>query len=483
MLFYFNAVKNNNIYKLDKIINLSTGEIISLVDFIALKGKVFCNNLDISFMEIIKELKKQKYKNVFSVTKNKQFSFTYKNGECLGIRIKHSDSTELRINSFEKKFLIDFDFNTAQMLFDYSKINLRSSYTLGRDSFNEWLQMTFTTKGQRLNLSTCERLFREDYPVIKDEILERAKSVCSGYQKAQKGYYKNIYNYDISSSYPSQLLNDTPYGPIREFDSIENVPESYFYIVKATFIDIKIKPNKIDFLEINGKSITTQVLPQHLFKLAKSNYEYRTLKIKRIVAFKTYAHRFDNFINKNVIQGKIQAQNKVIAKYNKAIANSIVGYFGKNTTITQTKLLTKDNKISIIERQIQNEPVYLPIYIYVTSKAKAEFINTLQHIGIDKIIYANTDGFCSNIPVDIQRLNLGRRDVGTFRLDKIYKEIFIEAINGYCGLDNNNELDNTISGLHLLNPVSVEDYMNKSFEYVIKEINSDGNICETIVKI
>lgn len=481
MLYYFNAVKNNNVYKLENIIDLSTGEILAPVDFIALTGKAYCNNLDVAFMDLIKLLIKLKYKNAFVCTKAKQFSFVYKNGECLGIDIRHSNNKELRICSFEKKFLLDFDIETAEDLLAYAIEQGRTCYTLGRDSFNEWLQMEFTTKGQRLNISTCNKLFRKNYPILHDSMLDRAKDACAGYQMAKQGYYTNIFNYDISSSYPAQLLNSTPCGPIKEFETLESIPESYFYIVKATFIDAKVKQNKIDFLEIDGTSITTQVMPEHLFKLAQSNYEYSKLKIKRIIAFKTRAHRFDAFVNKNVIQGKIQAQNKVIAKYNKAIANSIVGYFGKNAQTTQTKLLRHDGKISIMEREIQGEPVYLPIYIYVTSKAKAEFISTIQRVGLDKVVYANTDGFCTNESLDIKRLNLGRNGVGAYRLDKTYKEIFIEAINGYCGLDTNNELDNTISGLHLLTPVSVEDYMNKRFNYTIKEIDSNGNICETIV--
>ena len=483
MLYLLNAVKNNNIYKLENVIDISTGEILTPVDFIALNGKAYCANLDIAFMDLIKLLKKQKYRNVFVCQKAKQFSFVYKNGECLGIHIKHSDNKELRICNFEKKFLIDFDIKTAESVFAYALSQGRTSYTLGRDAFNEWLQMEFTTKGQRLNINTCNKLFRKDYPILSDPMLDRAKDACSGYQMAIQGYYTNIYNYDISSSYPAQLLNNTPIGQIKEFETLESIPESYFYIVKATFIDVKIKPCKIDFLEINGSNITTQVLPEHLFKLAQANYEYSKLKIKRIIGFKTRAHRFDNFVEKNVIQGKIQAPSKIIAKYNKAIANSIVGYFGKNATTMQTKLELKDGKISIVEREIQGEPVYLPIYIYVTGKAKAEFITTLQRIGIDKIIYANTDGFCTNESIDINRLNLGRRDVGIYRLDKVYQKIFIEAINGYCGLDTHNELDNTISGLRLLNPVSVEQYMNKSFDYTIKAIDPDGNICETIVHI
>ena len=82
MLYYFNAVKNNNIYKLENVVDLSTGEILTPVDFIALNGLAYCNNLDVAFMEIIKLLLKQKYRNVFVCEKAKQFSLVYK--KCRG---------------------------------------------------------------------------------------------------------------------------------------------------------------------------------------------------------------------------------------------------------------------------------------------------------------------------------------------------------------------------------------------------------------
>ena len=65
MLYLFNAVKNNNIYKLENVIDISTGEILTPVDFIALNGKAFCANLDIAFclLNIIKKSTNPHLKN------------------------------------------------------------------------------------------------------------------------------------------------------------------------------------------------------------------------------------------------------------------------------------------------------------------------------------------------------------------------------------------------------------------------------------
>lgn len=476
MLYDLAVEKINNIYHLQAIIEQETGEVISLEDFINLKGNIFVSNLNVAFFDIIQFLKSKKYRNVFKVHKNGQYSFAYKNGECLNIKIRHEKS-QLTITNFTKKFLRDFsDYETNKKLLDYSYANNRLASSLGVDAFNEWLQSTFKCKKQIININACRELFRQDYPIIKDDILERAKESTSGYQFAKQGYYNNIYHYDIKSSFPAQYINDTPTGKPREFNSFDEMPPSYFYIVKFTAIDIKLNPNKIDFLNINNKNVLTFVLTKHLFELFKINYSYYQLKIKRITAFKTRQGRFSSFLQKTVLDGKLNEFDKVIAKYNKGIANSLNGYFGKNTISIRTKF----SNGKLIEKREETPPIYLPIYLFVTGKAKAEFIKTLQRIGLKNIIYANTDGFLSSEPIDIDWLNFGRSGLGAFSEKPKFKEIFIECVNGYAGIYEDGTIDNTISGMKTLSKLSVDEYMSKSYDYVVHEITSDG-ICERVV--
>lgn len=74
MIYYIDVVKDaNGIFRINKIINQETGEFVSLIDFLTQDGIVFVNNLDIAFMELIKQLLKMKYRNVFNAEKKNSF--------------------------------------------------------------------------------------------------------------------------------------------------------------------------------------------------------------------------------------------------------------------------------------------------------------------------------------------------------------------------------------------------------------------------
>ena len=479
MLYILNALKNeNNIYKLKNIIKQETGEILTVNQFLKLENNIYVSNLNIAFMEIIKALFRLGYKNDFKADKKKYFNFMYKSGECLQINITHENNKKLHIINFEKKFLQEFgSYENNKLLIDYAIANNRNSTSIGHDAFNEFIKKAFKTKGKEININACREVFRRDYPIIDNDLLLQAKKYTSGYQIAHKGYYNNIYEYDITSSYPSQLVNDTPEGLPIEFKSIEDIPSTYFFIIKFTVFDIKTKENKIDFLNTDTANINTFVLTQHLFDLFKKNYNYSILKIKSIIAFKTRKGRFNEFINNNVIKGKIKAKNESIAHYNKAIANSLTGYFGRNTEKEIIKVEKIGKKYNFVTDKIKTDPVYLPIYLYVTGKAKAEFINTLQNNAKNGLIYANTDGFLINHKLDINTLNLGRFGVlGTFKEKHFFKKIYIDCINGYSAEDFNGKIYNSISGMATPDKLSVEQYESKTYTYYCNEIDSNGNI-------
>lgn len=464
---------------IDYMINQETGEIVTIKDLLEYTGIVYVSNLNKSFFEIIKELKRLKFKNVYAITKKNQFSFFYKNGECYSIKINNNGKF-LTIANFEKKFVVDFgNYEKNKKLIEYAIAEERTSSSLGRDSFNEWLRTFFKVKKHTINVNACYTIFRRDYPIIKDSMLDTAKEFVTGYQYAQQGYYYNVHNYDICSSYPAQLLNDTPKGKPIEYKTLEEIPPTYFYVVKFTAIDINVKPNKIDFLETNNKNIATFVLTKQLFELFKNNYAFKMLKIKRITGFKTRKGVFAEFVEKNVLMGKELELDPSIKKYNKAIANSIVGYFGKNPVRSETKL----ENGTINYRVVDSDPIYLPIYLYVLGKAKSEFIQVLEKCAKYDIIYANTDGFLTQHPVDMKKLNFGRSSkIGFFKNKIGFAEIYIECVNGYSAITQDGEIDNTISGLRTLNPVSVEEYRNKTFAYVVHEITSQG-LTEKIISL
>lgn len=461
-------------YKLESILDVETGEIVTIDQIISDIGKIYVQNLNIGFCQIIAELKKLHYKNVYVAEKKGQYSFTYSNGQCHDIRI-YSDHL-VRLCNYSTKFMQDFNQDNAIKLIDYAESKNRTSGSLGADAFNEWLQTRFKAHNQTININACRILFREDYPLIHNPIVDRAKDMTSGYQLAKKGYYNNLYHYDIVSSYPSQLLNDTPVGQPRHYDKLEDVPVSYFYIVKFTVVDPVIKIGCIDFLNVT-KSIHTYVLTSHLYKLFKENYKYSSINIREIIAFKTKQNAFKEFVTKNIVYGKINEKERCIAKYNKAIVNAIVGYMGKRNTVSRSKFVGQD----IVYKTDPSDPIYLPIYLYVTGKAKSEFIRDLQRVGISNVVYANTDGFLCTKELDLNRLNIGRQlIIGHYKYKCQYQDIYIECINGYAGLTTDGEIDNTLSGIRLVSPISVREYQSKRFTYRLSEIHN-CQIRETII--
>ena len=123
-------------------------------------------------------------------------------------------------------------------MIDYAEKIGRTSNSIGTDSFNEFLQTCY-----KCNKITAQKLFRDNFPILKHSLLEIAKNVVAGFQYVKKGKYSNIYNYDITSSYPAQLYNDLPCGKIFEFKTIANVPHTYFFIVRLFAYNIKCKEN------------------------------------------------------------------------------------------------------------------------------------------------------------------------------------------------------------------------------------------------
>lgn len=484
MIYDIIVNKNKNgVFNDITIINQETGEIVDLAHFLSLSGHVYVNNLNFAFMVIVKMCIKCGLKNTLNAKFKNEFSFIYKNGECYNIKINNGNI--LYIINFEKKFLYPFtDYTTNKMLVDYASFKNRKSLAVGVDAFNEFIQGIYTTKKQQISLMACKTIFRRDYPIIEDSMLERAKEFVSGYQYAKQGHFYNCFNYDIASSFPSQLLNDTPIGELKEYPTIENVPTSYFYIVKLSIFDAKIKPNKIDFLDISGKNYCIVVLTKHLYNLFLKNYEYSKIIIKRVIAFKTIRNRFSKFVTENAIQGKEQETNIALKKYNKAVANSIVGYFGK-------KILKETTTINIdarghynIETNVEKtDPVYLPLYLFVNGKAKAEFIDTLQKIGTHSVIYANTDGFITTQQMSANRLNFGRiSSIGYYKEKTPIKEIYIETINGYTSIDTDGVIDNTLSGMTITDAITIEQHQTHNFKYIVHEINQNGDICEKYIQ-
>lgn len=473
LIFDYN-IKQNKVIP-GSLVDQETGECFSISHFLKENEDItlYIDDLDCLFIYLVKELLNLQFINKANrkeLIKN-SFSFAYKNGKCPNVIVKNENAKIYFVN-FKSKFGVDFqsDYNKNKELLLHAISKHREGLSLGSDAYNEFLLTLFKYKEDN---NANHKLIRENFPIINDSDLNKAKNVCAGYQWLKHGYYNNIYEYDQSSAYASELQNNLPCGEIREFQRLQDIPETYFYVVKFIYIDKKLKAGKIDFL-LDSNIMGEIVLPEPLFKLFQENYQ-ATIKITRIMAFKTRKSMFSKFLYNTVILGKLLEDNSLIAKYNKLISNSLTGYFGKNTK-TEASIIEFDGiRYKRKQVKIENDPIYLPVYLAVQSRQKAKFIRTLQKYK-NKIVYANTDGFLTSEKIDINELNNYKTScIGLYKEKNRFNEIFIECINGYVG-KTDCSIESKVSGFCPNTTITPKMYQDKTFSYTIRIINPEGYV-------
>lgn len=427
----------------------------------------YVNNLNTLYIYLIDYLAK----------KNIPFEYSYKNGKCANIKL--SKANVFFVN-FKSKFGVDFDEennNNNWMLINYALEHNRVRLSLGADAYNEFLLTIFRPKDEP---NANHALMRECFPIWEyDDMLLEAKANAYGFQYVKAGWYNKAFDYDISSSYPASALEDMPCGLPYYYDRLEDVPTTYFKVIKFTYYNCKCKPNGIDFLNVSHMG--TISLSQGVFEEFKRNYN-ASIKIVKIEAFRTRKSLFREFIHKTIIAGKLDQKNNRIGAYNKYIGNAIIGYLGRNTdTITNTAKLTPQG-LQFSEEIKHIDPIYLPAHIAILDASKARFLRTLRPI-FKKVIYANTDGFITNEPISLDWLNIGISNeiLGKFRFQNEYNTLYIESLNGYAGITTDGTIENTISGMSIGHTLTPQQFAEKSFTYYINEPTPDGHIrCRTI---
>lgn len=433
--------------------------------------KFFCDNLDYFWPYLLQFITDNDIDN----------SIVLDGSKCKNIKCTFDDG-EIDFVQWRAKFGVDFDEKNMQKnvdLLEYAESKNHDKNSLGADSFAYWLRLTF---GDDREAVARKIIRKRKFPLLDIDILNRAKYAVQGVQFCKPGKYFNVRDIDISGSYPASACNSMPIGKPFFFSTLDEVPCSYFFVVRLNFWNgIKCK-SRFDWLD-ERRHTGTLVLTQHLFELFLKDYE-TTFKIAEICAFKTEKGLLDKFIDLTVIQGKQREKRAHIAKYNKNLGNSLIGYFGRNAhTIEMTaKFDPQGAKIEQHEKDI--DPVYLPVYLAVLDASKAKFIKSITPI-IDKIIYANTDGFLTTSnDVDLSLLNIRNSNalLGNFKTKHTYQRIYIQGINQYAGITTDGLIDNTISGMTLSDSITPEQLANRQFAYTINEY-ARGAIYEHIITL
>lgn len=472
-------LNTKNDFELVSIENQENNSILTMQEMLFADNVYYVDNLSRFGVYFMQFLLKNKYKCVIDLKELKNartFFTTMHAGECNSFLVHTDNGTTIRLLNFTKKFGVDFaDYAQNQLLVDYAQSMHRFGNSLGADAYDELLATIWKYKNDSI---INRELMRRHYPVINDKTLTTAKKYTSGVQLFKRGKYYNVFHYDQQSAYPSQLLSCTPTGkPIYSYKNLENIPKTYWYVVKIAFFNLKLN-SKYDWLCLH-KTNGYLVLTKELYALFLETYAADII-IKEIIAFKTIKGRFDRFIKQNVVDGKIHAKTPVIAKYNKYIANAVIGYFGRNTNQNINNFTWKKGKCIVKQHKHAIDPIYLPIYLFVQGKQKAEFIRTLNRT--DGVIYANTDGFFTEQQVSIEKLNARfTDDLGAYKCKCEYAELYVNSINGYVGITTYGEVDNCLAGMSMSSLIYPEQYEQQQFTYHIDQATEQLVIHRTIV--
>lgn len=369
------------------------------------------------------------------------------------LSIYKDKKNRIDIIDYSSKFLQDFiDFETAHEL---EKSDISKKFTPTQDGMF-LLQKTISSAK---NEFARKKIFDKIFPELKDEEYnynKEAKKMVSAVMFYQIGEYKNIYAYDIKSSFPARIYQkNMPAGAGTFFDDLEQIPKNRWYIKRIRVYVAKEKNR--DYLGISEleKPCMLYVTPeteQILKDYYVSDYEFIDgyyYKLQKSI--------FDNFFDMNFAEEK----NKAIKKYNKAKCNTVIGAFGKNDIFNMYMFNLKGERLTYSTVQTETEhKAYYPIYLCVNGRAKLEFIKILEFVGKENIIYANTDGFFCKKSIDFSIINSEYcSKIGKVEFRGMYDKLCIKCISNYCGVMNGSD-DYRLSGRVPTKKITYDDFYN-----------------------
>ena len=468
LTMYFNVIYHldDDIYVIDGYVDSDTGRFFSQKELIALRDtRAYVDRLDIAYIYILKELFSAGYADD-AKAKGHAFESVSISGVISSIEIK---DTGTLIASWSAKFGSSAPQSAAEAreLIAYAEARGRDKKSLGTDAYQEFLNTIYKRKESPY---AAWSLIREIFPRLHVD-LSGAKKLVAGYQYAAPGWYSNVYYYDLSKAYPASALSDIPCKTPTIYNFYKSPMSNKFYIYDIEFVSKKhIKG--IDFLP---KETCILQIPVKLFELACENYKFFKLKVRRTLEFKTRKSIFTNFYSKNLLN---TSKSPFISSYNKRIANSLVGYLGRNEKFKRTKFVYIDEKIKTATYDAHVEELYIPAYIAILDRHKARFLRDLERFG--DVIYANTDGFLTTTPHDLDCMNMFMpvsSKFGVWCEKDVLETLYIHGINTYAGISAvTGDTVNIASGIAEHAAISPAALARHDYEWSVNIPSADGKL-------
>ena len=296
----------------------------------------------------------------------------------------------------------------------------------------------------------CYELFMKMYKTLPKELLE-TKPISTAYYSAKyfrkelvqskvdlrtnligrsayhgglfiintRGYFKDLYNYDIVSAYPYEickLRGMHKFGIVRHNDYIPDA-EYGFYRIRVDITDKYMGP-----LIYKYKGLCLNPVGKYEGIVTKAEYErvarYEPEIISAYHIFPASNTPFKERMEQ-VFYRKCNDENKIVWKY---LANSLYGkcasriraYTDKELAFDETILdtLEKDGKYYYKVEDIEKSNfVYASV---ITANTRLRMYDNIMKYG-DKIIAVQTDSLVSSVPLDLE---VNPNKLGAWKLEK-----------------------------------------------------------------
>lgn len=309
-----------------------------------------------------------------------------------------------------------------------------------------------------------------------------------------------IYCYDVNSMYPFNMCTkQLPYGyPIFYYDKYEK-DEEYPLFIQHIKVDCKIKKDgfksilmdnmrfgKLTYLEDTDGKMIDLYLTSVDFELFVDNYNIYDIEYIDGYKFRSSSKLFVKYMLP-IYEKKCNSSGSEKQLY-KILLNGLYGKFATNPKHQQKiPYINEENTVAFINSDVTiDDSIYTAVSSFITAYSRQYLINTIKK-NMEYFVYCDTD----SIHLTREYLDGGKiddKELGAFKLEKIYIKSKYLAQKCYYGIKENGEKDIKIAGCpkNVAKTISFDNFeIGATFDgkLVPKKVNGGSILVETTFTI
>ena len=272
--------------------------------------------------------------------------------------------------------------------------------------------MLAKSKRQSKRKLNADDVFRATFPEIAP-IFDDDIRLCyrGGFTFCNPMYQNKLLNmpvdvYDVNSLYPDVMYNrPLPYGTPCHYKGQYKENKNYTLYIQHINVMFRVKPGHLPTVQLKHTSMfapekyieDSGIIPVEMWvtsldlDLMFQHYDIDYIEYIDGYMFKAKVGLFKEYIDYWIEEKKKNTGAK--RQIAKLMLNSLYGKFATKTKPQSKRPFLSDNGVvkMALEAPEQRDPVYTPLACFVTAWARYKTITSIQKVGIEHFVYADTD--------------------------------------------------------------------------------------------